>query len=125
MIRKKTDQPGSTLGYGGSVETDGAAGCVCGRGSAPLCSEADCPVVLYPPVPEGKDRLSILGTVVDAETPEQMPILRTSTALMSPYYMLLNKVVAWCESKGLQEEKGALDERQKVLDPILERVRNK
>lgn len=137
----------------------------------PFAAKRIGPVVLYPPVPEVKELLSILGTVVEAETREQMSILRTSTALMSPYYMLLSKVVSWCESKGLKEEKartyltsywgalsqmaaefpgpldelareatpgglnwqalndleekGALDEWQKVLDPVLERVRKK
>ncbi len=62
------------------------------------------PVVLCPPVPEVRELLSLLGTVVEAETPEQMAVLRTTTALMSPYYMLLAKVVAWCREKGVSEE---------------------
>ena len=62
------------------------------------------PVVLCPPHPEVRELLSLLGTVVEAETPEQMSVLRTTTALMSPYYMLLAKVVAWCREKGLGEE---------------------
>lgn len=69
----------------------------------PFAAKRIGPVVLCPPVPEVKELLSILGTVVEAETPEQMSILRTSTALMSPYYMLLAKVVAWCRENGLKE----------------------
>lgn len=62
------------------------------------------PVVLCPPEPETRRLLSLLGTVVEAETPEQMAVLRTTTALMSPYYMLLAKVVEWCREQGLKEE---------------------
>lgn len=70
----------------------------------PFAAKRIGPVVLCPPVQEAKELLSILGTVVEAKTPEQMSVFRTSTALMSPYYMLLAKVVEWCREKGLRED---------------------
>ena len=62
------------------------------------------PVVLYPPVEAAKDLLSHIGDVVAVDTPEQMAILRTVTALMSPYYQLVTSVVDWCQENGMEEE---------------------
>ena len=69
----------------------------------PFCSRGTGPVVLNPPVDEVKELLSAIGTVVAVERPEQMALLRTVTALMSPYYMLLAKMVGWCCDNGLDE----------------------
>ena len=69
----------------------------------PFCSRGIGPVVLNPPVDEVKELLSAIGTVVAVERPEQMALLRTVTALMSPYYMLLAKMVGWCCDNGLDE----------------------
>ena len=65
------------------------------------------PVILYPPVPEAKALLFHIGDVgVGAALPEQMSILRSVTALMSPFYELTASVTDWCVENGLSEEAG-------------------
>lgn len=61
------------------------------------------PIIVYPPVPEVKNLLSYIGEVVEVETPEQMSVLRSITCLMSPYYMLLTKLIDWCRDNGMEE----------------------
>ena len=62
------------------------------------------PIILYPPIREVQELLSQLGTVVSVNTPEQMAVLRSTTALMSPYYELLASVTDWCTEQGLEEK---------------------
>lgn len=62
------------------------------------------PVVLYPRVPEAEELISLIGDVVPVEDSRQMAILRTVTALMSPFYELTASVVDWCQESGLDEE---------------------
>lgn len=62
------------------------------------------PVVLYPQVKEAEALLSLIGDVVPVADPHQMAILRTVTALMSPFYELTAQVVDWCQENGLDEE---------------------
>ena len=61
------------------------------------------PVVSYPPVPEVKELLSNIGTVVEAENPQQMAAFRTVTGLMSAYYLLLTKIIDWEVESGVDE----------------------
>lgn len=61
------------------------------------------PVIIYPPIPEVCEIMSHVGTPVTVETPKQISILRTATSLMSPYYMLLTRIIDWCCSNGLDE----------------------
>ena len=69
----------------------------------PFNAEGIGPVILYPPVSEAEDLLSRIGDVVAVETPEQMSILRSVTALMSPFYELAASVTDWCTENGLSE----------------------
>ena len=61
------------------------------------------PVVCYPPEPEAEEILSHIGTVVNAENPQQMAAFRTVTGLMSAYYLLLTKIIDWEVESGVEE----------------------
>ena len=55
------------------------------------------PVVIYPDIPEVVDLMSHVGKPVPVDTPRQIAILRSTTGLMSAYYMLLTVIVQWCK----------------------------
>ena len=61
------------------------------------------PVVIYPDIPEVVDLMSHVGKPVPVDTPKQIAILRSTTGLMSAYYMLLTVIIQWCERNGLDE----------------------
>ncbi|MCI7262470.1 MAG: NAD(P)-binding domain-containing protein [Clostridiaceae bacterium] len=61
------------------------------------------PVVIYPAIPEVGELMSLVGTPVLVETPKQIAILRSTTGLMSAYYMLLTVLIDWCQENGLDE----------------------
>ena len=61
------------------------------------------PVVVYPPIPEVVELMSHVGTPVPVQTAQQIAILRSTTGLMSAYYMLLTVIIGWCEKNGLDE----------------------
>lgn len=61
------------------------------------------PVVVYPPIPEVVELMSRVGTPVPVQTAQQIAILRSTTGLMSAYYMLLTVIIGWCEKNGLDE----------------------
>ena len=61
------------------------------------------PVVIYPDIPEVVDLMSHVGKPVPVDTPKQIAILRSTTGLMSAYYMLLTVIVQWCRKNGLDE----------------------
>lgn len=61
------------------------------------------PVVIYPAIPEVGELMSLVGTPVLVETPKQIAILRSTTGLMSAYYMLLTVLIDWCRENGLDE----------------------
>ena len=61
------------------------------------------PVVIYPDIPEVVDLMSHVGKPVPVDTPKQIAILRSTTGLMSAYYMLLTVIIQWCEKNGLDE----------------------
>ncbi len=61
------------------------------------------PTVVYPNIPEVCEIMELFGTAVAVDTKEQIAVLRALTGLMSPYYMLLTKMIHWCVSHGLEE----------------------
>lgn len=61
------------------------------------------PIVIYPNIPRVNELMSYVGDPVPVETPKQMAILRSTTGLMSAYYMLLTVIIQWCEKNGLDE----------------------
>ena len=61
------------------------------------------PVVVYPPVPEVVELMSHVGMPVPVDDAEKIAILRTTTSVMSAYYMLLTVLVDWCTGNGLDE----------------------
>lgn len=63
------------------------------------------PLAIYPPHTEMVELLKPLGDLVAVDTAQEMSVIRTTTALMSPYYELIAHVVDWCGEKGLGEDK--------------------
>lgn len=61
------------------------------------------PVVIYPNIHEVNELMSHVGKPVPVDTPKQIAILRSTTGLMSAYYMLLTVIIKWCEKNGLDE----------------------
>lgn len=61
------------------------------------------PVVIYPPIPEVGELMAHVGAPVMVDTPKQIAILRSTTGLMSAYYMLLTVIIGWCQENGLDE----------------------
>ena len=61
------------------------------------------PVVVYPALPEVGELMSHVGTPVLVNTPQQIAVLRSTTGLMSSYYMLLTVIIDWCRENGLDE----------------------
>ena len=61
------------------------------------------PSVIYPDIPEVCELMSYVGEAVPVKTAEQMAILRAMTGMMSPYYMLLTKLIDWSVENGLDE----------------------
>lgn len=87
------------------------------------------PAVIYPPVPEVCELMSYVSDAVPVETAQQMAILRAMSGMMSPYYMLISKLVDWCVANGLDEPSarsyvtgfyGALSKNAAVFDGPLE-----
>lgn len=61
------------------------------------------PILVCPPHPEAIALLEPLGDVVSVKQEQEMLALRCITALMSPYYMELVKLVDWCGEQGVSE----------------------
>jgi len=61
------------------------------------------PSVIYPPSPETEELLSLISDVVPVRTAQEMAVLRTVTAVMSSYYMLLADITEWCCREGMEE----------------------
>lgn len=94
----------SSLGLGRAQEITGVLALAADVVPLPFNARRTGPIVLYPRIPEVKELLGHIGKVVAVDTPEQMAVLRSVTALMSSYYMLTATVVNWCREKGLEEE---------------------
>lgn len=62
------------------------------------------PILVCPPHPTAMELLAPLGDVVPVEQEAEMLALRSITALMSPYYMELVKLVDWCGEQGVPEK---------------------
>ena len=69
----------------------------------PFISRRIGPIVQYPPCAETEALLHPLGDLIVVESEQEMNAMRSITALMSPFYELLNCVVEWGESNGLTE----------------------
>ena len=61
------------------------------------------PAVIYPNIPEVCELMAYVSEPVPVETAKQMAILRAMSGMMSPYYMLLTRLVDWCVANGLDE----------------------
>ncbi len=65
------------------------------------------PVLLYPPLPEAKELLAGLGEMVATDTEEAFILGQVLTAVMGPFFYLMDKIVLWVKSCGLPPEQSA------------------
>lgn len=92
------------IGLPGLREAIGETEILCDVVPLPFISKHWGPIVVYPPVQEVVDLLSPLGKIVGVNSEKEISVLRTITALMSPFYELIYHVVNWGEQNGLSEE---------------------
>ncbi|MEG1894882.1 MAG: NAD(P)-binding domain-containing protein [Oscillospiraceae bacterium] len=71
----------------------------------PFIAKREGPLAIYPPQKEIEELFAPLGEVIAVETAAEMATIRTTTALISPYYELLYSLVEWCGENGLEETK--------------------
>jgi pyrroline-5-carboxylate reductase len=69
----------------------------------PFASRRIGPIAIYPPQEEVERLFAPLGQVVSVRTAREIHVLAAITALMAPYYTLLNELVNWCGSYGVEE----------------------
>ena len=74
----------------------------------PFTSKRIGPIVLFGNDIPSEKLLSLLGTVINVNTEKDMEVLAAVTGLMVPYYGLVNEVVKWSMTKGL-DFRNALD----------------
>lgn len=70
----------------------------------PFISRRMGPLVQYPSNIEVENLLAPLGTLIVVNSPEEMSVMRSITALMSPFYELVYSVVEWSIKNGLGEK---------------------
>lgn len=63
------------------------------------------PVVLSPDVPEVRSLFNGCGDLVVLENEQDIPTLASASAVMSSYFALLNSVMDWTTSKGVDPER--------------------
>lgn len=62
------------------------------------------PIVVYPAVEEAKELIANIGDAIAVDDPQKIAVFRAITGLMSPYYMLLTKLIDWSVENGVDEE---------------------
>lgn len=65
------------------------------------------PIPIYPHSDRAGTFFAPLGTVITLDREAQLETLSIVTALMAPYYAMVEQVVVWAENEGIQREKGA------------------
>ena len=65
------------------------------------------PIAIYPPDEIGNRVFDPLGTVVAVNNESQLETLSIITALMAPYYALLETVVTWAEGEDVDRKQAA------------------
>lgn len=74
----------------------------------PFASRRIGPIVLFGDDSVCEELLNILGTVIKVKNEKDLEVLASVTGLMVPYYGLVNEIVKWCITKGM-DFKNALD----------------
>lgn len=74
----------------------------------PFASRRIGPVILFGDDPVCEELLTILGTVIKVTNEKDLEVLASVTGLMVPYYGLVNEIVKWCMTKGM-DFKNALE----------------
>lgn len=67
----------------------------------PFASRRIGPVVLFGDDSVSEELLTILGTVIKVNNEKDLEVLASVTGLMVPYYGLVNEIVKWCMTKGM------------------------
>ncbi len=70
----------------------------------PFISRRMGPIVQCPPNSEIEALLAPMGNLIVVNNPQEISVMRTITALMSPYYELIYSVVEWSGENGLGEQ---------------------
>ncbi len=65
------------------------------------------PIALYPHHDQVTAFFRPLGTVIQLDRESQLETLSIVTALMAPYYAMMEAVTAWTTAEGIQREKAA------------------
>lgn len=65
------------------------------------------PIAIYPHNDRASTFFGPLGTVIACDQEAQLETLSIVTALMAPYYAMVEQVVAWAAAEGIQREKAA------------------
>lgn len=65
------------------------------------------PIAIHPPHHRAHAFFNPVGTVISLELETQLETLSIVTALMAPFYAIVEEVVTWAESEGIQRNKGA------------------
>jgi len=69
----------------------------------PFIAQRMGPIVQYPAQKEIEALLQPLGNLIVVDTEREMAVLRSATALMSPYYELIYHIVEWGMEKQVSE----------------------
>jgi pyrroline-5-carboxylate reductase len=62
------------------------------------------PVILCPPDEAIAKLFGGLGTLTQVEEEEQLRVLWTTTAMMAPFFALLNRMAAWLEARDIEPQ---------------------
>ncbi|NLD04655.1 MAG: NAD(P)-binding domain-containing protein [Synergistaceae bacterium] len=83
----------------------GNAGKVLRAVPLPFASRRMGPMVLFGDDEDCRKLFSLFGTLMNVSTEKELEILAVHTALMVPYYAVINEVVKWSMEKGMPLEK--------------------
>ena len=83
----------------------GNAGKVLRAVPLPFASRRMGPMVLFGDDEDCQKLFSLFGTLINVPTEKDLEVLAVHTALMVPYYAVINEVVKWSMKKGMPFEK--------------------
>ncbi|MCC8165814.1 MAG: NAD(P)-binding domain-containing protein [Planctomycetes bacterium] len=82
----------------------GQAGAVLRAVPLPFASRRMGPMVLYGDDAEVEELFGMFGSLIKVPTEKDLEVLAVHTALMVPYYAIVNEVVKWSMKKGMAYE---------------------
>jgi pyrroline-5-carboxylate reductase len=72
----------------------------------PFVARREGVTAIYPPEPEVVALFALLGAAVECQNREEYDLLGAASALMTTYFGLMDRTVAWLRDHGLPEDKG-------------------